>query len=226
MLAPTIYFVLGVKTVRLFQSPLRNVQGKAYSFGGRQRRLALDGSINEGVDVPLVDLERIKYFFRDAKVTAVTGQFTEQIVSDILVEAGFSSFPVAYDVIPRVKMELPNRLWTEQMDLISCELDALIHGPMSSVSSLTALCPVHCIHDDSLLTPAPFKILAVEVKSSIATLLSKISEAREFGALRQILGRTAAAQFQKVKKMARTSIGGKAAQAARNQSYPLVGPRH
>jgi hypothetical protein len=183
MLAPTIFFVLGVQIVLgLFQSPLRNVQGKAFSFGGRQRRLALDGNINEGGNMPLVDLERIKYFFSDAKVTAVTGQFTEQIVSDVLVEAGFSSFPVAYDVIPRVKMELPNRLWTEQVDLVFGELDALIHGPMSSVSSLIALCPVHCINDDSLLTPAPFKILAVEVKSSIATLLSKISEVEKAAA--------------------------------------------
>ena len=183
MLAPTIFFVLGVQIVLgLFQSPLRNVQGKAFSFGGRQRRLALDGNINEGGNMPLVDLERIKYFFSDAKVTAVTGQFTEQIVSDVLVEAGFSSFPVAYDVIPRVKMELPNRLWTEQVDLILGELDALIQGPMSSVSSLIALCPVHCINDDSLLAPAPYKILAVEVKSSIATLLSKISEVEKAAA--------------------------------------------
>lgn len=177
MLAPTILFVLGIQIVLgLYQTRLRDVQGKAFSFGGRQRWLALDGNVNEGGNVPLVDLERIKYFFSDAKVTAVTGQFTEQIVSDVLVEAGFSSFPVAYDVIPRVKMELPNRLWTEQKDLILGELDALIHGSLSSVNSLIALCPVHCINDGSLTTPAPFKVLAVEVKSSIATLLSKISE--------------------------------------------------
>jgi hypothetical protein len=158
-----------------FQAPLRSVQGKAFSKGGQQRWVALDGNANGG-GVPLVDLERIRYFFNDAKVTLVTGQFTEQIVSDVLVEAGFSSFPVEYDVIPRVKMELPNRLWTEQKDLILGELDALIQGPSSSVSTLITMCPVHCINDDSLLAPAPFKILAVEVKSSIATLLSKISE--------------------------------------------------
>ena len=139
--------------------------------------MVLDGNVNEGGEgVPLVDLERIKHFFNDAKVTLVTGQFTEQIVSDILVEAGFSSFPVVYDVIPRVKMELPNRLWTEQKDLILGELDALIQGPSSSVGALITMCPVHCINDESLITPAPFKILAVEVKSSIATLLSKINE--------------------------------------------------
>ena len=81
-------------------------------------RASYDGNANKGGAMPLVDLERIKFFFDDPKVTTVTGQFTEQIVSDVLLEAGFSSFPVAYDVIPRVKMELPNRLWTERKDLI------------------------------------------------------------------------------------------------------------
>lgn len=55
-------------------------------------------------------------------------------------------------------------------------LDALIQGPSSSVGALIAMCPIHCINDDSLVAPAAFKILAVEVKSSAATLLSKISE--------------------------------------------------
>lgn len=105
------------------------------------------------------------------------------------MEAGFSSFPVAYDVFPRVKMELTNSLWTQQKDLVFGELDALIHGPVSSVSSLIALCPVHCINEDSLLTPAPYKILAVEVKSSIAALLSKISEVEKAAAKKAAVSR-------------------------------------
>ena len=56
------------------------------------------------------------------------------------------------------------------------ELDALVQGSLSSVNTLMEMCPVHCINDDSLLAAAPFKILAIEVKSSVATLLSKISE--------------------------------------------------
>lgn len=117
-----LYVLLGQS---LFQSPLRIVRGNAFSKGG-PRWMALDGNVNErGSHVmPLVDLEEIKYFFNNEKITLVTDQCTEQIVSDILVEAGFSSFPVAYDVIPRVKMELPN--------LILGELDALFkaHRPL------------------------------------------------------------------------------------------------
>lgn len=116
----------------------------------------------------MATLDGIDLDFFQERVMLTTDQFAEQTVSDILVEAGFRSFPVAYDVIPRVKMELPN--------LILGELDALIQGPSSSVGALIAMCPIHCINDDSLVAPAAFKILAVEVKSSVATLLSKIRE--------------------------------------------------
>ena len=124
-----------------------------------------------------VDLERVKYFFNDPKVSTVTGQFTEQIVSDVLIEAGFSSHPIPLNPLPRVKFELPNQLWTDGFGSLMGELDALVAGPSSAVSTLCDLCPVHLINDDDLLLASPeYKILAVEVQSTMVTLLSKLSE--------------------------------------------------
>ena len=75
-------------------------------------------------------------------------------------------------------MELPNRLWTERKDLILGELDALVQGPSSFVCALLTICPIHCINKDSLIAPAPFKLVAVEVKSTVASLLSKLQAER------------------------------------------------
>ena len=128
-----------------------------------------------------VDVERIRHFFGDSKVSAITGQFTEQIVADLLVDAGFTSFPIPYKVLPRVKMELSNRLWTESKDLIFGELDALVSGPTSAVENLISTCPTHCINDDQLCAPAPFKIVVLEVKSTVVTLLSTLKEFKDKG---------------------------------------------
>jgi hypothetical protein len=125
----------------------------------------------------IVDSERIRNFFSDSKVNAVTGDYTEQIVADVLVEAGFRSFPIPLNPLPRVKFELPNQLWTESKGKILGELDALVIGPSSAVSALRILCPVHQINDDDLLLDAPEnKIVAVEVKSTMVTLLTKLSD--------------------------------------------------
>lgn len=126
-------------------------------------------------------MERIRHFFGDSKVSAITGQFTEQIVADLLVDAGFTSFPIPYKVLPRVKMEFSNRLWTESKDLIFGELDALVSGPTSAVENLISTCPTHCINDDQLCAPAPFKIVVLEVKSTVVTLLSTLKEFKDKG---------------------------------------------
>jgi len=145
------------------------------------------GDIGESVDI-----ERVKYFFNEQKVSTITGSFMEQLVADILVDANFESFPIPYEQeqnkqIPRVKLEIPLRLWSNRTDSALGEFDALVIGPPGATKKLTQLCPIHCINDDKLLDPSTSTILLAEVKATAGTLISKIEEAEKKGKIYYIL---------------------------------------
>jgi hypothetical protein len=141
--------------------------------GGVQRWMTTYGNVNEGSAVPIVNLEQIKFLISDLEHATASPLSS---VSDVLSLAGFGSIiPVAHNVIPRFKMQLPRGPWAEHNESIN-EFDALVQGSWSSVSALTTICNIHCINDDQLLAQTPFKILVVDEKSSVATLLSKIGE--------------------------------------------------
>lgn len=116
--------------------------------------------------------DRVKYFFSEAKETEMTEQYTEQEVADVLKEAGFKPYPIAYEYSPRVEFKLPH-------DSKLGEIDALVQGTVADIHRLVAACPVHCISDDLLLFTAEPKILAIYVKATAATLLGDLKDAKK-----------------------------------------------
>ena len=118
-------------------------------------------------------LDRIKYFFRDGKVSATTGAFMEQIVADKLTDSGFVSFPIPFNIIPRVKFELPVQLWTVQKDPILREADGVVSGNKYNFEKLKQSCPVHVVSGDAF-TDKTERVLIVEVKATAATLVQKV----------------------------------------------------
>lgn len=116
--------------------------------------------------------DSVKYFFSVAKVSEITGQYTEQIVADVLQEAGFKPYPIAYEYSPRLEFKLRN-------DSKLGEIDALVQGTLADIHRLVAACPVHFISDDLLLFSAEPKILAIEVKATAVTLLGDLKDAKK-----------------------------------------------
>jgi len=131
-------------------------------------------------------------------VSEITGAFTEQVVADKLVEAGYRSFPIQYGdskpLIPRVKFELPVQLLTDQKDRVIGEADAMVIGDAESFSKLKIMCPVHMINDDRLNESGP-KVLIVEVKATAGALVQKFTDFKKKDKLYWLLRDTGTADF-------------------------------
>ena len=101
--------------------------------------------------------------------------YMERLVADKLTDAGYATFPFHMDVIPRVKFELPDQLWTSQKDTLIGEADGIVRGNHLNFNKLKLSCPIHVINN-RILEEDGERILIVKVKATAATFIQKIKE--------------------------------------------------